>query len=275
MIKDPKARRISALERELQIVKYKEKRLAEGAVKTRPAAWKTELEKKIPKKIAEGLESAFAKGFSLVFKQGRAVIEKSYDKNGLREDHAVFDFAFRTKCGRKELHDVKKGAERANLINMTVTTMEGIGLGALGVGMPDIVLFIGMLLRGIYETSLRYGYDYESRYEQLLILKMMAAALSSGDEFTVRHKEIDLLVGALGSDISEEELEAQIKDTASVFAVDMLLLKFIQGLPVVGMIGGAANPIYYGKIMRYVQMQYQKRFLEKLLLEEKTGIRLD
>ena len=44
----------------------------------------------------------------------------------------------------------------------------------------------------------------------------------------------------------------------------MLLLKFIQGLPVVGLIGGAANPVYYRKVMRYVQLKYHKRYLLEL-----------
>jgi hypothetical protein len=43
----------------------------------------------------------------------------------------------------------------------------------------------------------------------------------------------------------------------------MLLLKFIQGLPVVGIVGGAANPVYYSKIMKYVQLKYRKRYLLK------------
>ena len=41
----------------------------------------------------------------------------------------------------------------------------------------------------------------------------------------------------------------------------MLLLKFIQGVPVVGIIGGAANPVYYNKVMKYVQLKYRKRYL--------------
>ena len=43
--------------------------------------------------------------------------------------------------------------------------------------------------------------------------------------------------------------------------MDMLLLKFIQGLPVVGIVGGAANPVYYKKIMDYVELKYKKRYL--------------
>ncbi len=233
------------------------------------------MEEKIPEKVYVGLESAFCKGFSIVFQKGRAVIEKSYNKNEMKENHTVYDFAFRVKGGRHEIREMQRNAERKNLLNTAITTAEGVGLGALGIGMPDIVLFIGMLLKGIYETALNYGYDYESRYEQLVILKMMAASLGTGKTFTKQNEEIDALMGAIGTDISDAEFKAQIKTTASVFAMDMLLLKFIQGLPVVGVVGGAANPVYYRKILRYVQLKYQKRFLEKLLLEEKTGIRLD
>lgn len=45
--------------------------------------------------------------------------------------------------------------------------------------------------------------------------------------------------------------------------MDMLLLKLIPGLPVVGILGGAANPVYYSKVMKYVQLKYRKRYLLK------------
>jgi len=45
----------------------------------------------------------------------------------------------------------------------------------------------------------------------------------------------------------------------------MLCLKFIQGLPVVGAIGGAANVIYDKKILNYAELKYQKRYLLKLV----------
>ena len=276
MLKDKQTLRIEALEKELRILYRKEAHLLQAAKKRRETiSWKTNVEKKIPEKIHRGLESAFAKAFAIIFEKGRVVIEKSYDKNALQEDHAVRDFAFRTKGGRKELHDMKKSASRASLGNMALTTVEGVGLGVLGIGMPDMVLFIGMLLKGIYETAIGFGYDYASSYEQLIILKMMAASLSEEDDFVRKNDEVDALISAIGGDITKEELDAQIKETASVFAMDMLLLKFIQGLPIVGIIGGAANPVYYHKILRYAQLKYQKRFLEKLLWEERTGIRLD
>ena len=54
---------------------------------------------------------------------------------------------------------------------------------------------------------------------------------------------------------------AQVEKTAHTFAAELLAAKFVQGLPVIGILGGAANPVYYQKIMRYVQLKYRKRYL--------------
>ena len=149
------------------------------------------------------------------------------------------------------------------MINAAVTTVEGIGLGILGVGMPDIVLFLSTLLKGIYETVLKFGFDYDNKTEQLLILKMMATALSSGEDWLSGNEEIDAMLCAMPDAVTEDDFRSQIQKTASVFSMDMLLLKFVQGIPVLGILGGAANPIYYGKVMRYVQLKYRKRYLQK------------
>ena len=78
-------------------------------------------------------------------------------------------------------------------------------------------------------------------------------------------KLLEELIQADAITVSEEILQEQIKKTASAFAVDMLVLKFIQGMPVVGFLGGAANPVYYRKVMDYVQRKYRKRYLLKQL----------
>ena len=256
-------RREAALSKELLAAERQEKKMQQTALKAKPAAWKTELERRIPEKVYAGLESAFCKGFGLVFDQGRAIIEKGYNKEDLQADHAIRDFAVQLKGGRKELKQMHRSAKQADLVNMAVTTVEGIGLGALGVGMPDIVLFLGNLLKGVYETALNYGFDYESRQEQMLILKMMQTALSNGEGWVQRNAEVDEMLALETVDITDDVFKQQVKDTASAFAMDMLLLKFIQGLPVVGIIGGAANPVYYSKVMKYVQLKYRKRYLLK------------
>lgn len=256
-------RRDTALAKELLAVEKQEKKMERSALEAKPAAWKSALESRIPQKVYAGLESAFCKGFGLVFDQGRAIIEKGYNKEEIQADHAIRDFAVQVKGGRKELKQMYKSARQSDLKNLAVTTLEGVGLGALGVGMPDIVLFLGNLLKGVYETALNYGFDYESRQEQMLILKMMEAALCTGEDWRKANAEVDGMLTLETLGITEEDFSRQMKGTASAFAVDMLLLKFIQGLPVVGIIGGAANPVYYKKIMKYVQLKYRKRYLWK------------
>ena len=140
-------------------------------------------------------------------------------------------------------------------------TAEGICLGVLGIGMPDIVLFLTNLLKGIYETALNYGFDYESRTEQYIILCMMETALRTGEDWVVGNGRVDELLICDIAEPSQTDFDAQIKATASAFAMDMLILKFIQGIPVVGILGGAANPVYYHKVMQYVKLKYRKRYL--------------
>ena len=257
-------KKIKALNREFSVLQRQESRLMRTALRAKPAGWKTVLEKKVPTKVYAGLNSAFCKGFSLVFQHGRKLIELTYKKEKLQQKHSAQNLGFQEQGKRRDLRMLHKNARSANSLNVAVTTLEGVGLGALGIGMPDIVLFLTTVLRGIYETALHYGFDYESRFEQMLILKMMAASLSAGEEWFSRNREVNDWLRLDDREISAEEFEKQIQTTSEVFAVDMLLLKFIQGLPVVGILGGAANPLYYNKIMRYIQLKYKRRCLLKL-----------
>lgn len=254
-------KQIKTLNREFLELQRREDKLMMAAVRARRPGWKKALEAKVPEKVYAGLNSAYAKGFSLVFQHGRRLIEGTYKKQDIAQKHSARQEAFQTSGKRREMKLLHKNADRASGLNIIITTAEGIALGALGIGMPDIVLFLTTVLRGIYETALHYGQGYESRYEQMLILKMMAASLSAGDDWFRRNREVNDWLIREGQEITEEEFQNQIQDTAAAFAVDMLLLKFIQGMPVVGILGGAANPLYYHKILRYVQLKYKRRYL--------------
>jgi len=256
--------RQATVKKELLAVAKQEREMEQAALSQKPAQWKLLLESKVPPKVYHGLEDAFCKGFSIVFQNGRELIEKGYDKENIRANHAILDFALHCKGGKRELHQLRQCARRSGYMNMAATTAEGMGLGLLGIGLPDIVLFLGTLLKGIYETALHYGFDYEAKEEQLLILKMMQTALSQGQQWGSMNGQVEDMLASPGETVSEEDFQTQIKQTASTFAVDMLLMKFIQGLPVVGVLGGLANPFYYNKVMQYVELKYRKRYLRKL-----------
>ena len=257
-------KKIKALNREFAALQRQESRLMRAAVKAKPAGWKATLEQKVPAKVYTGLNSAFCTGFSLVFQHGRKLIELTYRKQTLQQKHAARNDGFREQGQRKDLKMLHRNARGSSNLNVAVTTLEGIGLGALGIGMPDIVLFLTTVLRGIYETALHYGFTYESRFEQMLILKMMAASLSAGGDWFSRNREINDWLRLDTRVVTDAEFADQIQQTSQIFAMDMLLLKFVQGLPVIGILGGAANPLYYNRILRYVQLKYRRRYLLKI-----------
>ena len=188
------ARRMSGVTKELQSIARAEERRREAALKAKPVRWKQELESRLPEKVYTGLESAFGKAFSVVFEKGSPILEKTFRKEEILTDHRVSDDAIRRRGSRMELRYMKNSAAAANLGNLTLTAVEGIGLGALGIGIPDIVLFIAALLKGIYQTALNYGFDYETREEQMLILKMMEASLAGGEEWEAKNTEVDRLM---------------------------------------------------------------------------------
>lgn len=254
-------KRRAALNKELLAVEKQEKKLRDSALRAVSAGWKTELERRIPAKVLDSLKIAFQKGFSMTFDHGRAVIEHSYSREELQADYEIREFAVERKGGRQELRQMHRSARQGNLRNLAVTTVEGVGLGVLGIGLPDIILFLGVLLKGVYETAMNYGFDYESRREQVLILKMLETALSTGEAWEKGNAEVDRRMSEDPADVTMEDFRHQLKQTASVFAMDMLLLKFVQGLPLVGILGGAGNPVYYAKIMKYIQTKYRKRYL--------------
>ncbi len=144
--------------KELAYILKKESAVRRKAEKE-PSELKTNLTGKIPEKVSIGLRAAFCKAFAIVFQNGTAVIEKTYKKETIEENHKIQDYSVKIKCTRGELKRMRKMAEKSHLVNSALTTAEGAGLGLLGIGMPDIVVFIGVLLRGAYECAMQYGYD--------------------------------------------------------------------------------------------------------------------
>lgn len=258
-------RRKSAIRKEQNRIRRKEEKLEKAANRKEGPGPGGHLKEKIPDKVCSALETAFCKAFFLIFEKGTGIIEKSYNKESLGEDYEIQNYTVNIKGTRRQLRRMNQNAQIAGLGNMAAATAEGIVLGALGIGLPDIVVFTGMLLKGIYETALRYGVDYHLPRERMLILKMMEAAVSKGKDWSRLNAEVDEYMECLAeAECSDFGFRTQIERTSGAFAADMLVMKFIQGIPVVGILGGMGNPVYYHKVLQYVGMKYQKRYLRAL-----------
>lgn len=264
-------KRIKAARKEYQRLLRQEEKLRKAAAGQKTPEWKLALEKKIPPKACDALKRAFCRAFSHIFEKGTGIIEKSYSRTDLTDDFKIRDYAVNIKGTSRELKNMRAAVQKDGLKELAVTTAEGVGLGLFGIGLPDIVVFSGMLLRGIYKAASGYGVDYHLQRERYLILKMMEAAVSRGEAFAQCDKVVDEILTADDTTAADDSgFQQQMEQTAGALAMDMLLMKFIQGLPVIGVAGGMANPVFYHKIMQYVNMKFYKRYLQKMLNDSQT-----
>ena len=107
---------------------------------------------------------------------------------------------------------------------------------------------------------MKYGYAFDTEEEQKFILSIIAAAVQDGDDMLRANKEVNRLIReGLSADTST--VDEKINEAAVALAHALLLMKFLQKIPVVGVIGGASDFIYMERISDYAVLKYQRRFL--------------
>lgn len=216
----------------------------------------------VPEGLKDTLDKAFYNAFKLVFEKGTKIIEKSYNKEKIQSNHNAHDFSFRRIKNRKTLKKVDKHAQRSKLINTSISTLEGAGLGFLGMGLPDIPLFTAMILKTIYEIALSYGYLYELDDEKVYILNLINAALTTDDTKKKYNARVDSISHNIDNDFPMDyNMDKEIMRTSKILSDSMLTSKFVQGIPIVGVVGGIANFKILNKISKYSSIKYKKRYL--------------
>lgn len=251
---------IDPVKRELTILESKERKLIQKRTNVKESYINRLLEDKVPEKLQNTLERAFEKAFELVFTKGNIIIEKTYNKDDYMYEYENNEYIHSEQNNRKSLKQFSRKSGESKKKNMIISGIEGAGMGALGIGIPDIPVFTGVLLKSIYEIAMSYGYEYESKYERFFILKLIETAMDEGESFISNNNGINIF---MESDVyvSDDDISSQIKRTAMSVSKGMLYMKFIQGIPVVGIAGGITNTIYLKKISEYADMKYKRRFL--------------
>ena len=252
--------RKSALEREWEELLKKEEKYLSKRDNKKQSALDRLLEEKVPDKLQATLDAAFLKAFSLVFEKGTGVIEKTYNADERKKDFSVDNYTDEVKQSRRTLKKFTKKANTAGTVNMLVSGAAGIGMGAAGVGIPDIPFFTAMLLRNVYQIAMSYGYGYRSVGEQHFILMVIEGAVSFGADARRIDEEINTYVDRKFLPTLEER-EAQLERTASALSNELLYMKFLQGIPIVGAIGGAYDIVYMKRVSEYAKLKYNRRLL--------------
>ncbi|WP_300384135.1 EcsC family protein [Clostridium sp.] len=235
----------------------------ESYIKSKLNPISDKIEEVIPEKLKDNLEKAFYNGFKLVIKKGSQYIEKLYDKEKIKIEHDISDYALNRKLNRKALRGIDKQGKRSKIVNTTISTVEGGGLGLLGIGLPDIPIFIGVIIKTVYEIALSYGFDYEKEEELIYILTLISAALTIEEKQIKYNSKLDYLGKKIDLNIKiEDDIDEVIKETSEVLSETLLISKFIQGLPIIGVIGGFTNYKVINKLTTYGNLKYKRRFIE-------------
>lgn len=248
------------LDKEWKSMRNKEVRFLKKRSAQEESFLNRQLADKVPEKLQTALDMAFEKAFTLIFEKGTSVIDKTFSKENLKATYQMNEFADSIKQNRKSLHSFTRKAQGSGTKNLLISGAAGIGMGLVGAGLPDIPVLTAMILKSIYEIALSYGYDYETEQEQAFILMLIQGAVSTGDTMRMMDERINELIlkEQLPCDYSRE---LQIRNTAACLSKELLYMKFIQGIPVVGVIGGAYDIVYLKLITEYANIKYRRRFL--------------
>ena len=228
------------------------------------------LQRFVPDGLQSKLDLAFNKAFQLIFEKGTGVIEKTYDKQRRQDDYQIEEFAAKLRENKRHVRAFRNQAKKYARRNLAISSAEGIGLGLLGIGLPDIPLFVSLLLKNIYEISLSFGYEYDQMEERLFQLKIIETALYSGEEIQQRDADINTMCQSIrgAKQRAPEEtqrltgkLDEQIRNTAKALSDDMLYAKFLQGTPIVGVVGGVGDMRVLKRVSDYAMLKYRRRYL--------------
>lgn len=222
------------------------------------------MKKIIPGNLETVLQDGFFQGFQMVFTKGMGTIEKICQKEKHQRTYEINQFAAKLNMDGKSLKAFKKQAQSTKLKNMALSGMEGVGLGVLGVGLADIWLFTGVLLKSIYEIALSYGFSYDTEEEQCLILRIICLALYKGEDFDGENAALNRILYQMNQGehcfLSRDE---EMRQAALALSEELLIMKFIQGLPIAGVIGGISDFTCLSKVSQYAVLKYHRRFLLK------------
>lgn len=260
---------------EWRLQQLKEESFLVKHVMDKTAKWVKLAEKKMPDTLQGTLEAGFSKAFITVFEKGAAIIEKTYDKEKQEltfkaNEREMVAESFDTKAVKR----FERQAKRTVYKNLAITSVEGIGMGLVGAGLPDIPIFVSVLLKSIYEIAISYGFSYTTEKEKLFILKMIEASLKSGDELRKKDEDINKLIDRYYKEetmpeqhdemdefVTELQIIRQIDHSAKALSHELLYGKFVQGMTFIGIVGGAEDISCLKRVTDYAILKYKRRFL--------------
>ena len=185
-----------------------------------------------------------------------STFQKTFNADKIKEKHNSID----SRITRKNIRKQKNISKSSNIKNLAFTSISSTALGILGIGIPDIFLFTALIIKNLQEISLSYGIDFNNDKEKYFMLMIIEGALAHESIYEVNER-VDSFIESYRS----YDIDFQIKQTSKTLASELLYLKFIQGIPIVGAISGFYDSKYMNQISKYANLKYQLRFLKNKL----------
>lgn len=252
------------LENELVLVRRAERRILQ---KKSLFSGLDKLREKVPEGLEKTLNRAFRVALRYFMEDGGKLIDKLIPADEILAEYREKEAAILREMTYESIRQLDKSAARSRSSNLAITAIEGTGLGLLGVGLPDVPVFLGMILKTARETALRYGFEARTLWEESYFLKVICAGIAGGEEGKALFAEADRLAAGLdfrSDDPITEDLDMMIDRTADALSAMLLTAKFVQGTAVVGALGGAFNMMVLGRVEESCAAAYKKRRLLEL-----------
>lgn len=259
-------------ENEWRLQNLKEESYLTKHIMDKTPGWVRFVRRKVPASLRRTLESAFGKAFFMVFQKGTGIIEKTYKKDEQRHAYKTSSRKLRREgFSAAGVRRFDRQAKRTIVKNTIISLFEGLVLGLGGMGIPDIPVFVSVMLKSIYEIAISFGFEYTSDEEKLFILNIIDTALKSGDELRSKNEKLNKLIDAMleaGDEDTDEHvvklmISRQVDTSAEALSKELLYGKFIQGKAIIGIIGGMNDVTCLKKITDYAVLKYKRRFLLK------------
>ena len=254
----------------------KEQYLLEKRMLQNPPTVQRLLADKLPPKLQDTLRGAFLQAFEAIFTHGGTVIRKTFSEKKQKNEYEIRRITAELQPSKKHLRAFSKKAVQINRGNAVLSGSAGAAMGLLGIGLPDIPVFVGILLKNIYETAIANGFDCKTPGEQYFVLLLIASALSAGDAAAEHETLVNAWIDAhrvIPAGTQKQEIfRDQMQKTAYVLADAVLCMKFIQGIPVVGAVGGISDAVCVSRVGTYASLKYERRRLtQAAAITDKTG----
>ena len=151
-----------------------ENRWRRQALRRQPGELRTRITEKVPEAAQSAMTAAFSAAFGAAL-AGEPLLRRTASQRAeaLRLARAEEQLQAPERFG-----SVRKTGKSTVCTAAAASAVRSSGLGLLGIGLPDIPLFVASLLRNLGQIARGYGYKTSTRQERKIMLLILDAALT-------------------------------------------------------------------------------------------------